>query len=148
MSDLRNYKTVDKIEIKRLKVSTQIIIIINKYSYLLVFVVNFQIKINELEDEEEKLRKIINIVRPTILPELKKPKAEENLLKVEMIPKINSTITANNNSQSFIKPIIPIEVKQIDNKLKPYIEEKIKQEKDDLKETEGIFILILINYIS
>ncbi|VVC36302.1 Hypothetical protein CINCED_3A018532 [Cinara cedri] len=84
MSDLRNYKTVDKIEIKRLK-----------------------IKMNELLEEEEKLRKIINIVRPTTLPELIKPQVDENITKVEQVHKINPNIS--NISQTAIKPEMQIE---------------------------------------
>jgi len=114
MSDLRNYKTVDKIEMNRLK-----------------------IKMNELQEEEEKLRKIINIVRPTTLPELTKPQVEENATKIEHTPKVNSI---NNNSQP-TPSIIPISVKQIDKNLKPDVKENMKvmiidKEKIDLKEAE------------
>jgi len=116
MSDLRNYKTVDKIEIKRLKM-----------------------KMNELQNEEEKLRKIINIVRPTTLPELLNPQTEDNNSNVEQTIKVNTT----NNSQLVTKPTIP-EVK----KIKSDVQEKEKmvhnekkseaviKEKDVLKEVE------------
>lgn len=101
----------------------------------------------ELQDEEEKLRKIINIVRPTTLPELLNPQAEENIPKLEQTPKVNTTI----NSQLDIKPSIP-EVKKIDEKIKSDVEEKVKavinekkaqvviKEKDVVKDAEGILI--------
>ncbi|CAI6368185.1 unnamed protein product [Macrosiphum euphorbiae] len=117
MSDLRNYKTVDKVEIKRLK-----------------------IKINELQDEEEKLRKIINIVRPTTLPELKNPEIEENTPKVEQVVKENQK---SNNGQSpiptSVPTLLPKEVKKIDTKIKPNVEEKVEvinKEKINLNEAE------------
>ncbi|XP_026813204.1 LOW QUALITY PROTEIN: kanadaptin [Rhopalosiphum maidis] len=112
MSDLRNYKTVDKIEIKRLK-----------------------IKINELQIEEEKLRKIINIVRPTTLPELTKP-------QIELTPKVEEAVKVNpkiNNGPTPITSTIPKEVKKIDTKIKPNVEEKVEvinKEKSDLNEAE------------
>lgn len=37
-----------------------------------------------MQEEEEKLRKIINIVKPTFLPELAKPEIEEMKEKVEL----------------------------------------------------------------
>lgn len=96
---------------------------------------------NELQEEEEKLRKIINIVRPTTLPPLTKPQVEENISKVEQKLKVNST---SNSSQLPIKPSVPIEIKKIDKYIKPNVEDKIQdtapKEKDDLKEAEGIII--------
>ncbi|XP_015367727.1 PREDICTED: kanadaptin, partial [Diuraphis noxia] len=115
MSDLRNYKTVDKIEIKRLK-----------------------IKINELQEEEEKLRKIINIVRPTTLPELTKPLIEENTPKVEQVVKVNPK--SNNGSSPLLTSTIPKEEKKIDSKIKSNIDEKVKnvinKEKSNSNEAE------------
>jgi len=116
MTDLRNYKTVDKVEIKRLK-----------------------IKINELQEDEEKLRKVINIVRPTTLPELTNPQIEENICKVPKVLKTNSTSTSN---ESLTKPSGSIKVK-INEKIKPNVEEKnvkavIDKEKDDKKEEEKV----------
>jgi hypothetical protein len=98
-------------------------------------------KMNELQNEEEKLRKIINIVRPTTLPELLNPQTEDNNSNVEQTIKVNTT----NNSQLVTKPTIP-EVK----KIKSDVQEKEKmvhnekkseaviKEKDVLKEVEGI----------
>lgn len=101
----------------------------------------------ELQDEEEKLRKIINIVRPTTLPELLNPQTEENT------PKVDQTLKANtSNGQLVIKPRIPEEVKNIKSdvgkKEKITILEKkteaIIKEKDVLKVAEGI--RIYLNY--
>lgn len=143
MSDLRNYKTVDKIEIKRLKVNP-LIILINISFFVTILFFNSQIKINELQDDEEKLRKIINIVRPTTLPELK-PQIEENTPKIE-IPKINQT---SSHIQSSKTPTVPIKVKQIDKTTKPNVEEKVKvginKDENDLKEAEGIIYQLIIS---
>lgn len=65
---------------------------------------------NELQEEEEKLRKIINIVRPTTLPELIEPQVDENITKVEQLPKVNSNIS--NTSQVPVKPEILNEKKK------------------------------------
>jgi len=103
-----------------------------------------QIKINELQDEEEKLRKIINIVRPTTLPELTNPEIEENTPKVEQVVKENQK---SNNGQSPIPTsvltLVPKEVKKIDTKIKPNVEEKVEvinKEKINLNKAEGIMI--------
>jgi len=103
-----------------------------------------QIKINELQEEEEKLRKIINIVRPTTLPELSKPQLEENTPKVEQVVIVNpksyngpSTIPI----PASIPTSIPKEVKKIDTKIKSNVEEKVEvinKEKKILNEAEGI----------
>lgn len=102
-----------------------------------------QIKISELQEEEEKLRKIINIVRPTTLPELTKPQVEENLPKVEKIFKVNPT---SNDSHSSIIPTLPKEVKNIEE-IKPNVEYEVKavanNKYDNLKETEGIIIKLI-----
>jgi len=109
--------------------------------------VYLQLKITELQIEEEKLRKIINIVRPTTLPELTKPQIEHTP-KVEEAVKVNPKL---NNGPSPITSTIPKEVKKIDTKIKPNIEEKVEvinkekvevinKEKSDLNEAEGIII--------
>lgn len=99
---------------------------------------------SELQEEEEKLRKIINIVRPTNLPALTKPQVEENIPKVEKILIVNPT---SNSSQLSIIPTLPKEVKNIE-KIKPNVEYKVKpvvnNEYDNLKETEGILIQLII----
>lgn len=96
---------------------------------------------NELQEEEEKLRKIINIVRPTTLPALTKPQVEENTSKVEKMPKINPTSYSSQLPKKLAKPI---EIKKIDKNIKPNVEDKIQdtvhREKDELKEAEGIII--------
>lgn len=96
---------------------------------------------NELQEEEEKLRKIINIVRPTTLPELTKPQVQETLLKVEHLQKVNPI---ENSIKPPTKPTVPVEVKKIDKITKPVVEEKmdpdIIKKKDELKEAEGIII--------
>lgn len=110
-----------------------------------------QIKINELQEEEEKLRKIINIVRPTTLPELTKPQIEENTPKVEQVVKVNpksdngpSSIpisTIPTSTPTSIPTSIPKEVKKIDTKIKPNVEEKVEvinKETKNLNEAEGI----------
>lgn len=102
---------------------------------------------NELQEEEEKLRKIINIVQPTTLPELTKPQSEENIPKAEKFSKDHPT---SNSSQSPIKPIIPVEVNtNIDNKIKPDVKKKVKafddEEQNIEKEAEGIICLLLIS---
>lgn len=93
---------------------------------------------NELQEEEEKLRKIINIVRPTTLPELINPQVEDNASEVEQVPKINAT---SNNTKTPTESPVSIEIKKIDQKVKPNVEEKvsvvISEEKNDLKEAEG-----------
>lgn len=99
---------------------------------------------NELQEEEEKLRKIINIVRPTTLPELKEPQVEENVSKEPS--KVKSTINCN---QLSVKPVIPVEVKITDEKkVKPEVKEKVKapidKEQTDIKEAEGIIKVIII----
>lgn len=97
---------------------------------------------NELQDEEEKLRKIINIVRPTTLPELLNPQREEYIPKVEQKPRVNTII----NSQSVIIPTIPeVEIKSdTEEKVKVSVNEKkaeeVIKETDILKEAEGILI--------
>lgn len=102
---------------------------------------------NELQEEEEKLRKIINIVRPTTLPELTKPQIEENIPKVEVV-KVNaksdngqSQIPTSTKSIS-IPTSIPKEIKKNLTKIKPNEEkvEVINKEQSNLNETEGIMI--------
>lgn len=118
-----------------------------------------QIKINELQEEEEKLRKIINIVRPTTLPELTKPQIEENTPKVEPVLKVNPKSDNGPSSMptctipTSIPTSIPKEVKKIDTKIKPNAEEKVEvinKEKINLNEAEGIitdYIELYIYYI-
>jgi len=94
---------------------------------------------NELQEEEEKLRKIINIVRPTTLPELTKPQIEENTPKVEEVVKVNPK---SDDGQSPIPTSIPKEIKKNLTKIKPNEEkvEVINKEKSNLSEAEGIMI--------
>jgi len=97
-----------------------------------------QIKINELQEEEEKLRKIINIVRPTTLPELTNPLIDDNIPIIEQVVKVNPK---SNNSPSPITSTIPKEVKKIDTKIIPNVEKNekvvINKVKKDLNEAEG-----------
>lgn len=101
-----------------------------------------QVKLNELQEEEEKLRKIINIVRPTTLPELTKP-------QIEYAPKVEQAVKVNpksNNNPSLLTSTIPKEVKKIDSTIKPNVEKKVElinKEKNDLNEAEGIAIQLI-----
>lgn len=105
--------------------------------------INVQAKINELQEEEEKLRKIINIVRPITLPELTKPIVEENTSKIEQ--KKNPI---NDCSQSSVKSTTCIKVNKVDKKIIFDIKEKsevaVNKEKNDLQEAEGIIIYLNI----
>jgi len=97
---------------------------------------------NELQEEEEKLRKIINIVRPTTLPELTKPQIE-HAPKIEQVVKVNPK---NNNDPSPLTSSIPKEVKKIDSTIKPMVEKKVEvinKEKNDVNEEEGIVIELI-----
>lgn len=103
---------------------------------------------NELQEEEEKLRKIINIVRPTTLPELTKPQIEENTPKVEKMVKVNpksdngqSPIPTSTKSIS-IPTSISKEIKTNLTKIRPNVEkvEVINKEQSNLNEIEGIMI--------
>lgn len=115
--------------------------------------INFQNKMNELQEEEEKLRKIINIVKPTALPELTKPQVEEVKIdnpieeKIELKPKLSQS---TNDDQPSIKhkskeEINPAEcpIKQNIPKLpkKNIVEEKESSEKETLKKEEGMQFL-------
>jgi len=96
---------------------------------------------NELQEEEEKLRKIINIVRPTTLPELTKPQIE-HAPKVEQVVKVNP----KNDDPSPLVSTIPKEVKKIDSTVKPNVEKKVEvinKEKNDLNKAEGIVIELI-----
>lgn len=97
---------------------------------------------NELQEEEEKLRKIINIVRPTTLPELTEPRVKETNSKIEITPKVN--LTSKSSDQLSIQPI-PVEVKKTNEEIKPIVKVKVnksdnKVEKEVFKESEGILI--------
>lgn len=95
---------------------------------------------SELQEEEEKLRKIINIVRPTALPELTKPQGEDITPKLENIFKVNPI---NNSNQSSTISTLSTKIENTE-KIKPNTENKVKivinTKVDDLKKNEGIVI--------